>query len=244
MVENIRGDYLIGAEDDFDGYVNGHKWDVLDLDLGGMDGLNIADEEKNWLTGNGMRMIGKPRPSGLAIQIERRVQGGLIEPNSSSFDRLGRTVLEGHRSWQEETRGKETTGTELIAPGFDSGERQGEDRGDASKAIDCYKIERIGQADGRRTEQAGRTSRSSGEANVADPNAEEDADGWLCGVIDQETGRGLSNGRDYNFYLDGFSTPYRHHSANLYHEHPDDQDDRKHDDSTCRTSPPANLVEA
>ena len=117
--------------------MNGHKWDVLDLDLGGVDGLNIADEEKNGLTGNGMRMIGKPRPSGLAIQIERRVQGGLIQPDSSSFDRLGRTVLEGHRSWQEETRREETTGTEPIAVGFDSGECQSEHRGDAIKAIDC-----------------------------------------------------------------------------------------------------------
>jgi hypothetical protein len=78
----IKGDYLLphpeDEEQDFDGFVNGQKWDVLDLDLGDEMVGGVADqkeqgseEEGEGLAGrkvsaNGMRMIGEPT-SGLVL---------------------------------------------------------------------------------------------------------------------------------------------------------------------------------
>jgi hypothetical protein len=72
----IKGDYLLphpeDDEEEFDGFVNGQKWDVLDLDLGDEMVGGVADqkeqgseEEREELAGrkvsaNGMRMIGEP----------------------------------------------------------------------------------------------------------------------------------------------------------------------------------------
>jgi hypothetical protein len=72
----IKGDYLLphpeDDEEEFDGFVNGQKWDVLDLDLGDEPVGGVADqkeqgseEEREELAGrkvsaNGMRMIGEP----------------------------------------------------------------------------------------------------------------------------------------------------------------------------------------
>jgi hypothetical protein len=112
----IKGDYLLphpeDEEEDFDGFVNGQKWDVLDLDLGDERVGGVGDQEEQGseeegeglagrkVSANGMRMIGEPT-SGLVLMP-------VPEPPGAD-DRLhiwvsrGRATFLGEsRSYQEE----------------------------------------------------------------------------------------------------------------------------------------------
>jgi hypothetical protein len=82
LLRAIKGDYLLPHDqddDDFDGYINGQKWDVLDLDPG-FDQMGLAgdledkeegeDQAGRKVSANGMRIVGKPS-QGIAIHANR-----------------------------------------------------------------------------------------------------------------------------------------------------------------------------
>lgn len=100
-MDNIRGDYLVGeeTEGEFDGYVNGQKWDVLDL--GEVDELDVV--------GNGMRVLGKPWFSSHSEYCGCLIGGGFV-----CDCRVGRTVLVGDHEG-EEGAGRKATARKQIS---------------------------------------------------------------------------------------------------------------------------------
>jgi hypothetical protein len=83
----IKGDYLLphpeDDEEEFDGFVNGQKWDVLDLDLGDELVGGVADQKEQGseeegeevagrkLSANGIRMLGEPISESLSMTIRK-----------------------------------------------------------------------------------------------------------------------------------------------------------------------------
>jgi hypothetical protein len=174
----IKGDYLLphpeDEEQDFDGFVNGQKWDVLDLDLGDEMVGGVAnqkeqgsEEEGDEMVGrkvsaNGMRIIGEPISELLLMPI--RTPPGSDDRLHIWVSRGRATFLGESRSYQEEagTTGcsGERSGCKGRGAERDEGRRKGRFEADIRERIASKDDLETGDGIGSRW-QAGWTSTSN-----------------------------------------------------------------------------------